>query len=108
MDATTIKDAKNQFNDARKQEKPPFDKLTVPSVQASVHLVHCAAGINLAPSDDPMIFIVDIEGPIRRTREGGVNGSRQKLFSKEMKTPTRRIRLPTHVSDSLPKLAKST
>jgi hypothetical protein len=31
----------------------------------------------------------DVEGPIRRTREGGVNGSRQKFFSKEMETPTR-------------------
>jgi hypothetical protein len=39
---------------------------------------------------------------------GGVNGSRQKLFSKEMKAPTRRTLLPTHVFDSLPKLAKST
>jgi hypothetical protein len=35
-----------------------------------------------------------------------VNGSRYKFFSKEMETPTRRTRLPTHVSDSLPKLAK--
>jgi hypothetical protein len=31
-----------------------------------------------------------------------------KFFSKEMETPTRRTRLPTHVFDSLPKLAKST
>jgi hypothetical protein len=39
---------------------------------------------------------------------GGVNESRQKFFSKEMKTPTRRTRIPTHFSDSLPKLAKPT
>jgi hypothetical protein len=39
---------------------------------------------------------------------GGVNGSRYKFFSKEMKTPTRRTRLPTHVSDSLPRLVKAT
>jgi hypothetical protein len=31
-----------------------------------------------------------------------------KFFSKEMETPKRRTRHPTHVSDSLPKLAKST
>jgi hypothetical protein len=39
---------------------------------------------------------------------GVVNGSRQKFFSKEMGSPTRRTRLPTHVSDSLPKLVKPT
>jgi hypothetical protein len=35
-----------------------------------------------------------------RTREGGVNGSRQKFFSKKMRTPTRRTWLPNHISDS--------
>jgi hypothetical protein len=39
------------------------------------------------------------EGLIWRTTEGGVNGSRQKIFPKEMGTPTRRTRLPKHVSD---------
>jgi hypothetical protein len=43
---------------------------------------------------------VPSEGPIRRTREEGVNGSRYKFFSKEMRTPTRRTRLPNHFSDS--------
>jgi hypothetical protein len=49
-----------------------------------------------------------IEGPIRRTREGGSEWEPIKFFSKEMKTPKRWTRLPTHVSDSLPKLAKLT
>jgi hypothetical protein len=48
------------------------------------------------------------EGPIRRTREGGSEWEPIKFFSKEMKTPTRRTRLPTHVSDSLPRLVKPT
>jgi hypothetical protein len=39
---------------------------------------------------------------------GGSEWEPIKIFSKEMKTPTRRTRLPTHVSDSLPKLAKPT
>jgi hypothetical protein len=33
--------------------------------------------------------LIPLEGPIRRTKEGGVNGSRLKFFSKEMETPTR-------------------
>jgi hypothetical protein len=35
-------------------------------------------------------------------------GADKKFFTKEIVTPTRRTRLPTHVSDSLPKLAKPT
>jgi hypothetical protein len=41
-------------------------------------------------------------------RGGGSEWEPKKFFSKEMGTPTRRTRLPTHVYDSLPKLAKPT
>jgi hypothetical protein len=37
-----------------------------------------------------------------------LEGDEEKFFSKEMETPTKRTRLPTHVSNSLPKLAKPT
>jgi hypothetical protein len=81
------------------------------SVQVSLSLVLVAyegearEGKFMGPGETA---VVGSEGPIQRTRERGVNGSRKKFFSKEMKAPTRRTRLPTHVSDSLLKLAKST
>jgi hypothetical protein len=37
------------------------DDPTVPSMQASVHLVHCTAGkMKMTPSDDPTVQFLDV------------------------------------------------
>jgi hypothetical protein len=53
------------------KEKPSSDEPTVPSVQASVHLVHCAeAGINLTLSDDPTVSILDVSDDWQKRSSG--------------------------------------
>jgi hypothetical protein len=67
MEATTIKEAKNKSKMQGNKQNTPLDELTVPSVQASVHLVHYAvAGINLTPSDDPTVSIQDAPDELQR------------------------------------------
>jgi hypothetical protein len=58
-----------------------------------------------SPSDGALI---PLEGPIRRTGEGGSEWEPIKILLEGDRDPTRRTQLPTHVSDPLPKLAKST
>jgi hypothetical protein len=49
-----------------------------------------------------------VEGPIRRTREGGSEWEPIKILLKGDVDSNKMNTAPTHVSDSLPKLAKST
>jgi hypothetical protein len=55
----------------KERKKTPSDEPTVPSVQASEHLVHCAeAEMKLTPSDDPTVNILDAPDDLQRKCTG--------------------------------------
>jgi hypothetical protein len=51
----------------KKRKRAPLDEPTVPSVQAPLHLVHCAAGkMKMTPSDDPTVQFLDAPDELQR------------------------------------------
>jgi hypothetical protein len=72
-------DLKNKLEDAEQKAKDAASDL-----QAVVE----GKSLIIAQELTPCACVC--EGPIRRPERGGVNGSRQKFFSREIETPTRR------------------
>jgi hypothetical protein len=48
------------------RKKTPSDEPTVPSVQASEHLVHCAGKMKFAPLDEPTVLFSDAPDELQR------------------------------------------
>jgi hypothetical protein len=67
---------KGQKQERKEKEKTPSDEPTVPSVQASEHLVHCAeAEMKLTPSDEPTVhFLVASDDLQRKSSEDSSTG----------------------------------